>query len=342
MPKSSYKLAWIILFACILAFAGCNAATARVSATTTVAPIPSHGKIVLTTVPIASTGCNKPPTLAPGMSVEQTIISGGISRSYRLHIPTAFANDEPHALVLNFHGHGSTMAQQEARTHFSTLADHYGVVVVYPQGVVGPDHHTGWDIGPSWDPTTDDVLFVSDLLNHLQQTLCIDPRRIFATGFSNGGGMTNLLACDMAGRFAAFAPVAGSYPTVPGGCHPLRPVSLLEIHGTADPVVPYLGDNAKGYPSITDWLQGWIQRDDCIPTPRVILQQGAVLGEGWQGCGNGVALIHYRIGGMGHIWPDGTIKEPHGQTTTFNATTVIWSFFQDHPLPPNATKTKTA
>jgi hypothetical protein len=125
-----------------------------------------------TLIPLSakSAGCGKPSPVAPGTSVNQTILSGGITRSYLLHIPRSYLDTTSQALVLDFHGHESSAANQEYLTGFSTLADAHDVIGAYPQGAVGPDHHTGWDTGPRRNPGTNDVLFVSDLLRHLQRS----------------------------------------------------------------------------------------------------------------------------------------------------------------------------
>lgn len=289
----------------------------------------------LITVPIASTGCGKPSPIAPGASVQETILSGNIQRTYLLHIPRGYRNTVGQSLVLSFHGHGSNAKQQQNVTGFSALADTYDVIVAYPQGVVGPDQHTGWATGPHRNPRTNDVLFVSNLLNRLQSMLCINPRKIFAVGFSNGGGMTNMLACKLAGRFAAFASVAGAYPAVPGGCNPARPVPFFEMHGTSDRTVPYDGSRFKGYPPVELWLQQWAKRDDCTVGPTVFFNQANVIGEKWTGCRNHVTIVHYQIGGMGHIWPRHLVIRYQNHTVNLNATTLIWSFFQHYPLPAN-------
>ncbi len=219
----------------------------------------------------------------------------------------------------------------------SLLADQQGFIAVYPQGVVGPDGRTGWATGLRGRPRVNDVLFVSDLLNHLQSILCIDPLRIYATGFSNGAGMTNVLACTLAGRLAAFALVSGSYPPYPGGCHPVRPVPLLEFHGTSDPTVPYNGSMSKQLPPILAWLQGWATRDGCTMGPTVFYKQVNVTGLEWTDCQGNATVVHYRIQGEGHRWPSITFKEPGGTTGTIvkalSASALIWSFFQQHPLP---------
>lgn len=286
-------------------------------------------------LPITSAGCGRASKIVAGTSVSESLLSGGTTRLYRLHIPTGYRDTQKYPLVLNFHGHGSNALQQEGRTGFSHLANEDGIIVVYPQGVVGPDQRTGWDTGPARNPQSNDLLFVSDLLNHLQSTLCIDPARIYATGFSNGGGMTNELACKMDDRIAAFAPVSGAYPPLPGGCDPVRPVPLLEIHGTADPVVPYNGSPTKDYPPITQWLQGWVQRNGCKVGPTVFTSTNGVIGERWTSCRDNVTIVHYAIHSLGHNWPVAHYKFPRKSqyVTTFDATTTIWAFFQNYTLP---------
>ncbi len=288
--------------------------------------------------PIVSRGCGQKSTVPPGQSQTQTLVSASLTRSYLLHIPTGYNDTVQQPLVLNFHGHGSNARQQALISNFSTLADQQDFIVVYPQGSIGPDKLTGWATGPAHDPQVNDVLFVSDLLNTLQSTLCINPSRIYATGFSNGGGMTYVLACKMADRIAAFAPVSGSYPPVPGGCEPVRPVPLLEFHGTADRVVPYNGSVAKNYPPVMQWLHAWVIRDDCATIPTVTHPVVNVTQDQWAGCRGNVTLIHDQLAGWPHEWPHVVsirriLSRHTPAATSLDATPRIWTFFEEHPLP---------
>src|SRR5438132_2420476 len=333
MSKAGTNL-WCIFGAfCALLAASCSASP---SSSPRPAGTPSPETTMITT-PIRSAGCGKPAPTPPGSSVNETVLSGGLTRTSLLHVPSGYQADSSEAVVLNFHGHSSNAIQQERRSGMSLLADQQGFIAVYPQGVVGPDGRTGWATGLRGRPQVNDVLFVSDLLNHQQSVLCIDPLRIYATGFSNGGGMTNVLACTLAGRLAAFAAVSGSYPPSPGGCHPVRPVPLLEFHGTADRIVPYNGSQSRQLPSILAWLQGWATRDGCTRGPTVFYQQVNVTGLEWTDCQGNATVVHYRIQGEGHRWPSPTFKEPGGPTGTIvkalSVSALIWSFFQQHPLP---------
>lgn len=325
-------IAWALLISAMLFLVGSFGVNSP-----TKTPTVSARADLLTAFPIKSAGCDKTSPVEPGATINQTIVSGGITRSYLLHIPTGYHNSAGQPLILNFHGHGGTARQQEYYSGFSTLANIYDVVVAYPQGAIGPDNHTGWDTGPRQNPNTNDVLFVSDLLNHLQATLCINPHRIYASGFSNGGGMTNVLACKLAGRIAAFASVSGAYPTVPGGCSPARPVPFIELHGTNDRIVPYNGALYKGYPPVALWLRQWAQRDGCASNPVIFFDQTNVIGEKWTGCRDNVTIEHYVIGGMGHYWPRHIVIRTQGKSTTsLNATTMIWSFFENYSLPTSS------
>ena len=329
VPRRGLLILLCILL-CALLLASCSSAPATI---TPVPPAPPADAIIAT--PIPSTGCGKPAPVPLGRSVDQAVYSGGLSRTYLLHLPRGYQDTAGTALVLNFHGRSSSAAEQEQRSGFSPLADQQGFIAVYPQGLPGARGATGWTTTASAARQANDVLFVSDLLNQLQEGLCIDSARIYATGFSNGGGMTNLLACTLAGRVAAFAPVSGSYPPPLGGCQPVRSVPLLEIHGTADTVVPYNGNSKAQYPPVLSWLQGWAARDGCTGGPGTFYQQGRVTGLAWTGCQGDGAVIHYRLAAGGHVWPVATFNRPDGTTNhAVNAAALIWSFFQQHPLPP--------
>lgn len=303
------------------------------------AVLPAHSTASrLITTSTNSRGCGKPTPIAPGTSKLEHISSGELPRSYLLYLPPGYRGTTSYPLVLDFHGHGSNPFIQARQSNFTTLARRQNFIVAYPWGAIGPDTRTGWDTGLSRRAQVNDVLFASDLLNNLQATLCIDPQRIFATGFSNGGGMTNLLACKLAGRIAAFAPVSGSYPPAPGGCTPQRPVPILEFHGTADTVVPYRGSYQRNEPPIMLWLQHWASRDGCTQGPTTFYQSHNVIGNEWTGCKGGAVVIGYSILGEGHQWPHIFVNLRTGDTlTSLTASQVIWSFFESHPLPTSHT-----
>lgn len=286
--------------------------------------------------PVVSTGCGRRSPVAPGASGDFSLTSGGMRRYYRVHVPLDYTSTHSYALALSFHGNGSTMTQQEQLTHLSTLADHLGFLVIYPQGTRGPNGRLGWSSGGPTHPTRNDTLFVSDLLTQAQSRFCINPARIYATGFSNGGGMTAVLACQLDGRIAAFAAVSGSYFPLKGGCSPARPAPILEVHGTGDRTVPYLGRAAMNLLATPTWLEQWARRDGCRAAPQTRTLATDLVDETWLGCRDGVALEHLRRTGGAHVWPQGALA-PNGLYTPATPgmpqlTQVIWQFVSRYQL----------
>jgi polyhydroxybutyrate depolymerase len=277
-------------------------------------------------------GCGKSVSVTPGTSRNETLLFDGLLRHYRLHIPRDYNSNSEQPLVLNFHGHGSNMLMYEQLTGMSQLADRYNFIIAYPQGTIGLDLRTGWNTGPWNYPHVNDIGFIDALITQLQNTLCVNPQHIYAAGFSNGGGMTNILACQLSDRIAAFAIVSGGMHPVANGCHTERPVPLLEFHGTNDHTVPYNGNRLNdNEPNIPQWLAGWAMRDGCASTPRIFFQQNQILGEQWVSCQNNSTVIHYRIYGGTHVWPRPgftSATTEHG----INASMLIWQFFQNYPL----------
>src|SRR5581483_6858856 len=120
------------------------------------------------------------------------------------------------------------------------------------------------------------------------------------------GGMAALLACKLANRIAAFAPVSGAYfASVEQSCAPHHPVPLLEFHGTADGVVPYEGGGSESFLSVTHWLADWVSRDQCQSGPATFSTSAGTTGEEWTGCDGNALVEHYVIDGGTHAWPNG-------------------------------------
>ena len=332
-------LCCLLLTSCTLFSSGLSSPHASPTTSASTYSGPADQPAVNGTVdhPVVSLGCGHRSPVAPGTSANQTLAvapadSYGFStRLYRVHVPVEYQDTVPAPLVLYFHGYGGTAASADNGSGFSTLADQHDFIVAYGQGL--PDGEGGvpfWaSVGPI-DYGINDVHYVSLMLDDLQSKLCIDAHRIFVTGFSNGGGMSAYLACSLAGRIAAVAPVSGNYYAIPGGCRPGRSVPILEIHGSADTIVPYQGIPASlnpswPLPSIPQWLHGWIMRDSCRQGPVTFLHTAQVMGEQWTNCQGGAGIVHYLIEGGGHAWPSTLGNRPSLE--------VMWDFFQAHPLP---------
>jgi polyhydroxybutyrate depolymerase len=265
---------------------------------------------------------------------------GGVVRAYSLHVPAGVQH--PSGLVVNLHAAGATGQEQAALTHYDAVSDAHGFAVVYPDGV-----DLSWADGRGASQPDrqgiDDVGFITALVDKLVAEFGINPGRVFATGLSAGAFMANRLACDRADLFAAIAPVAGTLG-VNVACNPSRPVSVLETHGTADPIVPYGGGTMTGRGGASDILAApammdrWRQVDGCQDIPAQEVLPG---GDGtethrstYSACSAGTAVVFMRVDGGGHTWPGAPeflSAQIVGSTThAFDASEATWQFFNAH------------
>ncbi len=284
-------------------------------------------------------GCAPPLACAAPDDRQATFDFGGRPRTYTVHVPPG----HPTGLVLNLHGGGSTGVGQERLTHFDAVADANGWVVAYPDGV---DENWADGRGAS-EPDRlgiDDVGFLTALADKLRSQYGIDATHVFATGMSNGGFMANRLACDRADVFAAIALVSGTLGTsVP--CTPSQPVAVLEVHGTADPIVPFGGGTMRGRGGVSDIVSApamvdrWRAADGCAgsPSPETIPGNGdgtVVHRFTSAPCAAGTAVVFYQVDNGGHTWPGGPQYLPKaiiGPTThAFAASETIGQFFATH------------
>jgi polyhydroxybutyrate depolymerase len=243
-------------------------------------------------------------------------VAGQGTRTARVHLPAhGPRNNLP--LVIALHGAYGNGAFMERYSGFSRLAERDGFAVVYPDA-----RGNFWTLSPGKGP--DDVAFVKALLDRLEAGGCIDKTRVYAAGVSNGGGLTARLGCELSGRLAAVAAVAGGYGDLPE-CRPDHRLSVLEIHGTADAVVPYHA--ARG--DVLEWLQRWVARDGCRPTARRSAVVARVRRYTWSGCRMGSAVEHLAIAGGTHAWPGADPPDP-GPPVALSASVEAWRFFSHH------------
>jgi len=235
-------------------------------------------------------------------------------------------------------------------TGFNALADRHGFIVVYPDAF-----ERNWNDGRG-DPTIrsqaegiDDVGFIAALITRLSKEYPIDPGRIFSTGISNGGFMSQLLAARLSSRLAAIAPVAaGMAPSVAAALRPERAVSVLVMNGTDDPLVPYGGGAVarhRGETVSTDEIiRGWVAANRCTGAPEVVRLPDVAPMDGtrvkktaYPTCAEQTAVVLYTIEGGGHTWPGGPQYLPRSivgrVSRDINASEVIWQFFASHPRP---------
>lgn len=262
-----------------------------------------------------------------------TLQVGGISRTVEVHVPASYDPTRAVPLVINFHGYTSNGMQQAALTGMSAKADAAGFVVAYPEGTGSPSgFDAGACCGQAAQDGVDDIGFTRAIIATAGDKLCLDAHRVFVTGFSNGGFMSHRIACELADRVAAVAPVSGVLGIPDDACTPARPIAVIDFHGQADDTVPYDGSQQDGWPSAPDTFAGWAKRDQCSGAPTVTYQKGDVSCSTYAACAGGSAVELCTISDGGHAWPGSRIALP-GTTQDIDATDAIWSFFVAHPMP---------
>jgi polyhydroxybutyrate depolymerase len=272
-----------------------------------------------------------PPTTCSGKSagkagnVAVNVSSNG-DRTSKLHVPGSYDPNKAAMLVLNFHGYFGDAGGEEAVTKMDASSDKHGFLVAYPQGI-GNSFNADYCCGDAMNNHVDDVAFTKALIAKLENDYCIDEKRIYTTGMSNGGHMSYKLACEMSDVFAAAAPVAGEVLQL--SCNPKRQIPILHVHGTADPIVSYDGG---GYRSTAASLGVFEAAYGCSNAPNTNwYSKGDATCYSFDGCTTEVA--HCKIDGGGHTWPGG-LPLPFGKTSTdLDATETIIAFFQKHPMP---------
>ncbi|GAB3708060.1 CE1 family esterase [Mariniluteicoccus flavus] len=269
---------------------------------------------------------------APGTSEREHVVSGGRERSYIVHLPDAYAVNRDWPVVLVFHGRGNSAATTQA---FSGL-DRLPAIVVYADGVVGTGSgdRQAWEGAPYSASGVDDVAFTRDLLDDLAANHCVDERRVYATGKSNGAGFVGILACELADRIAAVAPVAAAnYATGHPTCAPVRPVPLIAFHGSADATIPYAGDADRGLPAIPAWVKAWADRNRCHHRLATRELAPDATQDRWVGCAQGAETRLVTITGGGHTWPGEDAYSGGGYASqNIEATDLMWDFLAKHRL----------
>ncbi len=270
----------------------------------------------------------------------------GRERTYDLHVPASYDGTKDVPLLVALHGRLGTGSGQQKLAHLDQVSDERGFLVVYPDGL-----ERSWADGRGGTPAdrngVNDVRFISALIDKLESKYKVDRARIYATGMSNGGFMSGRLACDLSERIAAVAIVGASLSgSVAANCHPAKPISVLLIQGTEDPLVPVAGGelghgSAGGVVLSHDAaLERFVAANHCAREPKKehIADKA---GDGtnldvttYVSCAGGSEVAGYVVNGGGHTWPGGLQYLPVafiGKTTqNLDGSNAIWEFLSRH------------
>lgn len=283
-----------------------------------------------------ATPADVPPVVAdkpytPGDHVYKVTIDGA-ERTYRMHVPPSYNGKTPMPLVVLLHGHGQTGEEIARHTKMNDLADREGFIAVYPdaRAWAGREEWRAWDTDNGLIPPgshANDVGFLRNIIESTEKNLAIDPKRIFLTGLSNGGMMAFRAAGELSDKVAAIAVVSGAMSGIEPP--PKLPISVLNIHGTEDEIVPYEGLKnvpasltAVGLPKFKPMdyaTKFWVEQNK-ITNPAIVLRNGNVTERRYINTDTGAEVSEYTIHDGRHV-PDNVEQ----------LTGTIWNFLKSHP-----------
>lgn len=281
-------------------------------------------------------------------SVKTIRTADGRTRSYRLFVPTGNLRAAP--LVVALHGGLGNAAQFAVNSGLDGLATSNGFIVVYPEGIGRlPDGSGGaqtWNggncCGPAVKQGVDDVAFLRRVVSDVSRDHRIDRDRVYAVGHSNGGIMALRLACEASDVFAA----VGVQSAVLGveRCAPDRPVSLMQIHGTADTNVPMTGGVGSGLAGVDfdpprQASRTFAEIDGCRkrPVSRTDAANADLSLRRWTSCRQGSSVAFLTVQSAGHAWMGHAAASPYAEQLVgppymgLDSTRALWSFLAAHP-----------
>ncbi len=278
----------------------------------------------------------------------QQIKIGGIKRSYHLFNPSQKANSP---IIFLFHGNGGSADNIAGLSHVKApyipwfdIAANEGLILVIPDGTIGPKNSKGWNDcrnDAPRIPASDDVGFITTLLDTLKTSLRFDDRKVFMVGTSNGGHFVMRLAQEIPHRMTAFASIVASGPANSKCSTSTIPVSALFMNGTADPLVPYLGGNTENGSVIStdSSIAYWVKRNGTQPAPIITefpqKSSSKVISYRYAQGVNDTEVMLYRVEGGGHIEPSRRERYSFlwtafagSQNGDIESAEEIWAFFK--------------
>lgn len=263
-------------------------------------------------------GSDETPTPAPDESPSDTISVELDGRPFRLYVPDSYDEAEPAPLVIGLHGFTSDSAEMESYFRLAAQAEVRGFLYAMPDGTTDRGGEQFWNATNAccdrYSSGVDDSSYLSDLIEAVQGEYSVDSDQVFLIGHSNGGYMSHRMACEHADQITAIASLAGVLWADPARCTPSRPVSVLQIHGTADGTVQYAGGAfgaGSSYPGAEATVAQWREHNGCADVPETtelaldldsaVRDTETTVTSYTEGCEDGSRVVLWSMEGSGHV-----------------------------------------
>ncbi|HCL63744.1 MAG TPA: polyhydroxybutyrate depolymerase [Rhizobium sp.] len=288
-------------------------------------------------------GCGT--TVSPGYH-QLSMRSGGLDRQAVLFVPASYSGKVKVPVVFDLHGSNSYPRAQIARSRWDDVADREGFLLVAPQGGLdGKVEGThAWNVpGVTPGEGPDDGAFLKDVVETVKDRFCVDPGRIYASGYSGGGRMLSQYICNGYADFTSAGFVMSlraGYPLEKDGiwqpesqsCHPAAPVSIIAFWGSKDNINPFAGGGGAYWQySGETALRRWAELNDCQGDMKVTKGERISSAE-FDTCKGGARILSYMITDGSHSWPGRSVGFAVGgssdqATREVDAAGRMWSFF---------------
>lgn len=266
-----------------------------------------------------------------GQSFDLELEYDGELREYILDVPSVYTGEEEVPLLFSLHGLTNTGAINREETKFELIADTANFIVCYPTALLNGFNLTAWNNGLIVGTGADDTGFFLHLIEVIAEDYEIDRERIYFTGFSMGGFMSNRMACEFSDVVAAIASHSGTIPQhIKDDCATDRPFPMMHIHGNSDNIVAYGGNSLGGFVSVDSLMRHWRDHNNCSSTYTITelpdtTDDGRMIDKYvFDGCDNGFELLLYEAHGHNHAW-----LQPENDIFS---SIEIWNFLRRHTL----------
>ena len=274
-----------------------------------------------------------------GFVEERVIEHEGLERSFLIYVPTNIKENAP--LVVAIHGYTSSAKTLMGYSGINQIADKEGFLVAYPQGTKDSRDNNFFNVGYEFhsDSKVNDVNFIREIVHNLTKDYKLNSKRVFATGMSNGGDMSYLLACTSSDLFTAVAPVAGvMMKDTLENCNPVKKIPIFEIHGTKDSISKFEGDMNNedkwgAYYDLPSTIEFWVNKHalnekETIQLKNKNTEDGTTITfERYWSDESQQEVWFYIVNDGNHTWPGMTGLFSRTANQDINSAEEIWKFF---------------
>ena len=274
-----------------------------------------------------------------GFVEERVIEHGGLERSFLIYVPKNIKENAP--LVVAIHGYTSSAKTLMGYSGINQVADKEGFLVAYPQGTKDSRDNNFFNVGYEFhsDSKVNDVNFIREIVLNLTKDYQLNSKRVFATGMSNGGDMSYLLACTSSDLFTAVAPVAGvMMKDTLESCNPEKKIPIFEIHGTKDSISKFEGDMNNedkwgAYYDLPSTIEFWVNKHalnekETIQLENKNTEDGTTITfERYWSDESQREVWFYIVNDGNHTWPGMTGLFSRTANQDINSAEEIWKFF---------------